>query len=156
MEHKEVFMDKNSSRSRLLPIVIIPVCGLLVLALCYAGYFAVYMFIESVFFPKDPTSVPAGIIRNAYTAALIAMYLLLLRTKTRDLIKAIVLFGPLTMLIIAVILALYLNPVFAIASTMAITIGCSYLLYRYKKSWFYYYVAALSMMAALFYAWPRG
>lgn len=153
---KEVFMEKNLSKSRLLPVVIIPVCGLFVLALSYAGYFAVYMFVESVFFPNNPTSVPAGTIRNTYTALLLAVYLLILRTKIRDLIKAIILIGPLTMLIIAINLAYYLKPVLAIASTLVIAICCSYLLYRYKKPWFYYYAAVLSVVAAIFYAWPRG
>lgn len=155
MDHKEVFMVENPSRSRILPIVFIPVCGLFVLALCYAGYFAVYMFIESLFYPNNPTSVPAGTIRNSYTVALIAIYLLLLRTKIRNLVKAIILFGPLTMLIIAVILALYETPVLAALSAMVIASCCIYLLYRYKKPWFYYYASALSVVAAIFYAWPR-
>lgn len=148
-------MEKDSSRSRLMPFVIIPVCGLLVLAICYAGYFAVYMFIESVFFSNNPTSVPAGIIRNSYTILLLAFYFLLLRTRIKDLIKALILIGPLTMLVIAANLALYLNSVLAVTSTMAIAIFCSYLLYRYKKPWFYYYAAALSVVAAIFYSWPR-
>ena len=149
-------MEKNLSRSSLLPIVIIPICGLLVLALCYAGYFAIYMFIESVFFPHNPTSVPAGTIRNAYTVFLLAIYWLIIRTKIRDLFKAIILVGPLTMLVIAVNLALYLKPVLAIASTLAIAICFCYLFYRYKKSWVYYYAAGFSVGAAIFYAWPRG
>jgi hypothetical protein len=156
MDHKEVFMEKSAVRSRLLPLVIIPVFGLFVLALCYAGYFAVYMFVESVFFPSDPMSVPAGTIRNSYTALLIAVYLLLLRIKIRDLAKAIILFGPLTMLIIALILALYKTPLLAALSAVVVTACCIYLLYRYKKPWFYYYAAALSVVAAIFYAWPRN
>ena len=155
MDRKEVFMVENPSRSKLLPLVIIPVLGLFVLALCYAGYFAVYMFIESLFYSNNPTSVPAGIIRNSYTAFLIAVYFLLLRTKIRDLAKAIILFGPLTMLIIALILALYKTPLLAALSALVVTACCIYLLYRYKKPWFYYYAAALSVVAAIFYAWPR-
>ena len=155
MDRKEVFMVENPSRSKLLPLVIIPVLGLLVLALCYAGYFAVYMFVESAFFSNDPMSVPAGIIRNSYTALLIAVYFLLLRTKIRDLAKAIILFGPLTMLIIALILSLYKTPLLAALSALVVTACCIYLLYRYKKPWFYYYAAALSVVAAIFYAWPR-
>lgn len=155
MDRKEVFMVENPSRFKLLPLVIIPVLGLLVLALCYAGYFAVYMFIESLFYPNNPTSVPAGIIRNSYTALLIAVYFLLHRTKIRDLAKAIILFGPLTMLIIALILALYKTLLLAALSALVVTTCCIYLLYRYKKPWFYYYAAALSVVAAIFYAWPR-
>lgn len=156
MDHKEGFMEKNLSRPSLLSIVIIPIFGLLVLALCYAGYFAVYMFVESVFFPNNPTAVPAGTIRNTYTVLLIALFLLIIRTRIRDLVKAIILVGPLTMLIIAVNLALYLKPVLAIASTLAITICFCYLLFRYKKPWYYYYAAGFSVGAAIFYAWPRG
>jgi len=133
MDFMEVFMNKNSSRSRLLPIVIIPVCGLLVLAICYAGYFAVYLLIESVFFSNDLTSVPAGIIRNGYTALLLAVYLIVFRKTISDLIKAIILFAAMTMVIIAVNLAFYLTPALAILSTLVIAICCTYLLYRYKK-----------------------
>lgn len=149
-------MKKNYNRSVLLSSVIIPIGGLLVLALCYIGYFAVYMFVESVFFPNDPTSVPAGIIRNSYAIVLLVIYLILLRTKISDLFKAIILIGPMTMLIIAVILALYLKPVLAVISTMAIAACCLFVLYKYKKPWFYYYAAAISVVAAIFYAWPRG
>src|SRR5690554_2124332 len=108
---------KSNNLSKLLSLVLIPTCGLLVLALCYLGYFAVYMFIESVFFTNNPASVPAGIIRSSYAIVLIAVYLLLLRTKLSDLIKTIILIGPMTMLIITVILTLYLTPVFAALST---------------------------------------
>ena len=149
-------MVENPSGSKLLPLVIIPVLGLFVLVLCYAGYFAVYMLIESQFYPNNPTSVPAGIIRNSYTALLIAVYFLLLRTKIRDLAKAIILLGPLTMLIIALILALYKTLLLAALSALVVTTCCIYLLYRYKKPWFYYYAAALSLVAAIFYAWPRN
>lgn len=151
-----IFMKKNHYSSVLLPSIIILACGLLVLALCYACYFAVYMFVESVFFSNDPTSVPAGIIRNSYAIVLLIIYLILLRTKIPDLSKAIILIGPMTMLIIAVNLVLYLKPVLAIISIVAITSCCIFLLYRYKKSWFYYYAATLSVLAAIFYAWPRG
>jgi len=149
-------MKNNNNHSKLLSSVLIPISGLLVLALCYIGYLAVYMFIESVFFTNNPTSVPAGIIRNSYTIVLIAVYLILLRTKISDRFKAIILIGPMTMLIIAVILALYLTPVLAVISTMVIAVCCFFLLYKYKKPWIFYYAAAISVVAAIFYAWPRA
>ena len=149
-------MKNNNNHSTLLSSVLIPIGGLLVLALCYIGYFAVYMFIESVFFTNNPTSVPAGIIRNSYTIALIAVYMILLRTKLSDRFKAIILIGPMTMLIIAMILALYLTPVLAVISTMAIAACCFFLLYKYKKPWIYYYATGISVVAAIFYAWPRA
>jgi len=136
--------------------LLIPVGGLLVLAICYLGYFAVYMLIESVFFPGDPTSVPAGIIRNSYAMALLVLYLALLRTTVSDLIKATIYIGPVTMLIVAVILALYLTPVLAALSTIAIAVCCIILLYTYKKPWIYYYATAIAIVVAVAYAWPRA
>jgi len=149
-------MKKDDYSSSLPPWVIIPFGGLLVLALCYIGYFAVYMLIESVFFPNAPTSVPAGIIRNSYTVVLLLLYFALFRTKISDLIKAIIFIGPMTMLIIAVILAFYLTPVVAAVSTAAIAVCCLFLLYRYKKPWIYYYAAAISVVVGIAYAWPRA
>ena len=148
------FMKNNHARSVILSSVLIPIGGLLVLALCYIGYFAVYMFVESIFFPNDPTSVPAGIIRNSYAILLVAVYLILLHTKISDFFKAILLIGPMTMLIIAAILALYVTPFLAMAPIVAITVCCLFLLYKYKKPWFFYYAAAISVVAAMIYAWP--
>ncbi len=103
-------MKKESSRSLILPLFAVPIGGLLTLGICYLLYFALYMFVETQFFAANPMSVPAGIIRNSFTAALILLYLLLLRTKIPDLLKAILLIGP----------------------------------------------VAISVAAAIFYAWPRS
>lgn len=149
-------MKKDCFRSVLLPLVIIPVGGLLILAICYMLYFAIYMFVESSFFPNDPTSVPAGIIRNSYALALFVLYLALLRVKIPDLLKATIFIGPMVMLIIATILALYQTKVLAAVSTIVIAICSIFLLYRYKKSWIYYYAAVISVLTAIVYAWPRA
>lgn len=149
-------MENNHARNILLPLVMIPLGGLVVLALCYIGYFAVYMFVESTFFPNDPTSVPAGVIRNSYAVVLFILFLALLRTRRSDLFQAIIFVGPMAMLIVAAILALYLTPTLAAASAAAIAVCCLFLLYRYKKPWIYYYAAAISVVVATAYAWPRG
>lgn len=149
-------MKKLYDNSKLLTFFLVPIAGLVVLAFCYVGYFAAYMFAETVFFPNIPTSVPAGIIRNSYALCLLVIYLFLLRTKIFELSKAIILIGPVTMVIIAVNLAFYLQPFFAIVSTSVIAICCLFLIKKYKKPWVYYYAIAISTIAAIFYAWPRG
>lgn len=149
-------MVKNNFRSVLIPLVIILAGGLLILATGYMLYYALYMFVETTFFPNDPTSVPAGIIRNSYAAALFVLFMILLRTKISELLKATILIGPMTMLIIAAILAFYENQVLAIAATVVIAVGCIFLLYRYKKPWIYYYAAAISVVVAIAYAWPKA
>lgn len=149
-------MKKNTLKSILAPLILIPLGGLLILAACYLLYGVIYNLVETVFFPNDPQLVPAGIIRNSYSAALIALILALMRTKLSDLLKSIILIGPLTTLIIAAILAFYMQPALAIGATALIAGVCVYLLHRYQKPWLYYYATAITVLAGIFYAWPRG
>ncbi len=149
-------MNKINIRSVLLPLAVIPVGGLVLLAISYLGYFAAYMLVESVFFSNDPTSVPAEAIRIFFALVLLVLYLALLRTKASELSKATVIVGPLTMIIIAAVLGLYLKPALALAAAVAIACCCIFLLYRYKKPWMYYYAAAISFVVAITYAWPRA
>ena len=100
-------MKRDYCRSILLPLVIIPVGGLVILGICYLLYAVVYNLVESLFFSNDPTSVPAGIIRQSYAVALVILYLVFLRTKVSDLPKATILTGPMATIIIAAILAFY-------------------------------------------------
>jgi glycosyltransferase involved in cell wall biosynthesis len=78
------------------------------------------------------------------------------RTKIPDLGKAILLIGPVAMLVIAVTLALYEKLYLVIAGITPVTAFCIFLMYRYKKAWFYYYAVAIAVAAAIFYAWPRS
>jgi len=148
-------MKKESSRSVLLPLIIVPVGGLLTLGICYVLYFALYMLVETQFFAANPAMVPAGIIRNSYAAAVLVLCLVLLRTRMPDLLKAIVFVGPMALVLIALILAFYETLVLVIAAIAAVAACCIFLIYKYKKAWFFYYAAAISVAAAIFYAWPR-
>ncbi|MDD4493757.1 MAG: hypothetical protein PHV32_05335 [Eubacteriales bacterium] len=149
-------MKKESFRSILLKLLIIPVGSILVLIICYALYYAVFLFAESVLFRNNPNVMPVGIIRNLYAVVLAVIYFALFRAKITDIIKAIILAAPLAMLIVAAILALYITPVLAVVVTAAIAICCFLLLYRHKKSWVYYYSAAVAVAIAIAYAWPRS
>jgi hypothetical protein len=149
-------MKKDYCCSVLLPLVLITVGGLLTLAICYLLYFGVYTLVETVFYPNKPTAVPAGIIRTSYCVALLALYLVLLRTKLSDLFKATIFIGPMTMLVITAILVFYETKAFAAAAIVAIALSCMFLLYRVNKPWIYYYAAAASVLVAIIYAWPQA
>lgn len=149
-------MKINNFRSIVIPLFIIPVGGILILGICYLLYFGVYQFVETLFFLKDPTSVPAGIIRNSYAAALLIFYWALFRTKLSELLKATILIGPMTTILIAAILAFYENITLAIAVIVVITALCIFLLHRFKKPWIYYYATAVTVVAAIAYAWPKA
>jgi hypothetical protein len=148
-------VKKDYFRSVLLPLIIIPVGGLLTLGACYLLYYFVYNFVESRFFPTDPTSVPADIIRRAYAVSLLVLYLVLLRTKVSDLFRATILVGPVAMVVTTAILALYEKPALAMVAIVVIVAVCVFLLYRYKKPWVYYYAIAATVLAAIALAWPE-
>jgi hypothetical protein len=147
-------MKKSRFRSVLLPLIVIPVGGVLVLAVCFFLYYGVYLFIENVAFLNDPSAMPAGTVRNFYALALVVLLPVLMRTRLPDLLKAIILFGPLATLIIAGILRFYQIPALAIAITVAIAACSVFLVYRYRKPWFFYYAIALTVLAGIAYAWP--
>lgn len=149
-------MEKSRFRSVLLPLIVIPVGGLLVLAVCFLLYYGVYMFIENMFFLNDPSAMPAGTVRNSYALALVVLLPVLMRTRLPDLLKAIILIGPVATLIIAGILRFYQIPALAIAITVAIAACSVFWVYRYRKPWFYYYAIALTVFAGIAYAWPRA
>ncbi len=149
-------MKKEGSRSNWLPWVIIPLGGLLVLGICYllflltnhlARYLAVYI---------NPSSMPPFIVRRVFAVVLMALYVVLLRTKFSDILKSTILVGPMGILFSTAMITLYQKPAWAIAVTLVILAVSIFLLYRSKKPWFYYYAVAIALVISAFLAWPRA
>jgi hypothetical protein len=118
-------------------------------------YALLYNLLESMFYPNDPFSFPAGALRSIFAVTLVLLYLLLLRTRLSDLLKAILLSGPLAAVVITVGHALYEYPAVSIPAMFVTIVLCGLLLYRFKKPWLYYYAGAIASLVALAYAWPR-
>ena len=148
-------MAKGGFRSLAVPLIVIPLGGLLMMALTFVLYAVIYNLLESLFFPNDPLSFPAGAFRRAFAVVLVLLYLLLSRKSLSDLPKAILLTGPLSVVIITVGHALYENPAVSILAMFVAIALCGFLLYRFKKPWIYYYAGAVASLVALAYAWPR-
>lgn len=149
-------MKTDYFRSIVIPLFVIPIGGLLVLGICYLLYFGVYQLVETLFFLNNPTSVPAGTIRNSYAVVLCIVYWALSRTKLPELLKATIFIGPTTTILIAAILAFYENLTLIIAAIVVITALCIFLLHKLKKPWIYYYATAVTVVAAIAYAWPKA
>ena len=148
-------MKNESSRLAVFPLLLIPFGGLISLGIIYMLYFGVYMLIETTMYPNNSLDVPAGLIRNTFALVIFLIYLLFLRTKWSEPIKAAIGVGPVALVLIAVGLALYLKPVLSVVAVLIIAASYTTFLYRNKKPWFYYYAVALSVLAAIFYSWPR-
>lgn len=151
----EVNRRKNWLRSYGLPLLAIPVGGLMMIALTIALYMGLYLLLESWLFANNPQDFPADSLRKWSTVLLIGLYLVVARTKLPDILKAIFLTGPLAASIITTGHGLYSRPVVSIISMLVVAAFYGILLYLYKKPWFYYYAAALAVIAGMVYAWPR-
>ena len=149
-------MKKGYFHSVLVPLVLIPIGGLLALGICYLLYLFFYYFVELRFFPNSPTAVPADIIRRTYAVVLVINYLALLRIKMADIIKATLLVGPMGMVITIAILTFYEIPALAIAVTVVLVAVSIFFVYKYKKPWFYYYAIIATILASIALTWPEA
>jgi len=151
----EVTTGKSWFRTYGLPLLVIPIGGLIMIVLTLAIYLGLYLLLESLFYSSNPQEFPAGILRIGCTIALVGLYLVFLRTRLPDLFKAIFLAGPLTAFIITTGHALSARPLVSIIAMFAVAVACGILLYLYKKPWIYYYAAAVAATVGMIYAWPR-
>lgn len=146
---------KSWLRSFGLPLLAIPIGGLIMIALTLAIYLGLYLLLESLFYSNNPQEFPAGILRIGCSIALVGLYLVALRTRLPDLLKAIFLTGPLAAAIITTGHALSARPVVSIIAMFGVAVVCGILLYWFKKPWIYTYAGALATVVGIFYAWPR-
>lgn len=148
-------MKKNRFRSVVLPAILIPVGGLIMMALTFVVYALLYNLLERSFFPNDPQSFPADIFRRVFAVILVLLYLLLLRTRLPELVKAILLTGPLAAATITLGFMQYQNPIISVMIMVLAGAICAVLLKLTKRPWTYYYAAAVAVVVAIFYAYPR-
>ena len=149
-------MKKEGFRSTLLPLVIIPIGGLLALGVCYLLFLLINNFFEFRLFSANPSEVPVFIIRRVLAQLLLVLYLGFLCTKAPDLLKSTILVGPLGFLTTTAILTFYEKQAWAIAVTAVIAAVSAFLVYRSKKPWFYYYAIAITIVVSVALAWPRA
>jgi hypothetical protein len=137
--------------SNLMIILLFPLAGLVLLVICFLTYFGVFSLFRFIIKER----MPVGFIRQMFAMALVLMYLLIYRFKFSDKVKAILMIGPLGTLIITVILTFYQNIPLFVSLVAAVVIVVIYLIYRFKKPWYFYYATVLALLAALAYGWPR-
>lgn len=148
-------MAKGSFRSLAIPLIAIPLGGLFMMALTFVVYALLFNLLETWFFPNNSLGFPADTFRRNFALTLVLLYLLLMRGRLPDLLKAILLTAPLSTVIITVGHAFYMRPTVSISAMFVTVILCGLLLLRFKKPWVYYYAGAVASLVALVYAWPR-
>ena len=147
-------MKNERFRSTLLPLLVIPSGGLLALGMSYLIFFLINNLGESLFFPTTPTAMPVFIVRRVYAMLLMILYLVLIRNRMPDLLKATILVGPLGFLTTTAILTYYEKLTLAIVAILVIAAVSAFLVYRIKKPWFYYYAVAITVLVSVALSWP--
>jgi hypothetical protein len=147
-------MKKEGFRSTLLPLLVILGGGLLALGICYLIFLLINNLGESLFFPTTPTAMPVFIVRRVYAMLLMILYLVLIRNRMPDLLKATILVGPLGFLTTTAILTYYEKLTLAIVAILVIAAVSAFLVYRIKKPWFYYYAVAITVLVSVALSWP--
>ncbi len=147
-------MKKEGFRSTLLPLLVILGGGLLALGICYLIFLLINNLGESLFFPTTPTAMPVFIVRRVYAMLLMILYLVLIRNRMPDLLKATILVGPLGFLTTTAILTYYEKLTLAIVAILLIAAVSAFLVYRIKKPWFYYYAVAITVLVSVALSWP--
>ena len=149
-------MKNERFRSTFLPLLVITAGGLLALAVCYLLFLLIINLGESLFFSANPQSAPVYIIRRVFAVILLVLYLALLFTKYPDLAKAAILVGPLGFLTTTAILTFYQKPVWAALVTIVIAAISTFVIFRSKKPWLFYYATAITVLVSVLLAWPEA
>lgn len=148
-------MKNDRFRQVILPAVLILMGGLVLMALTWLFYALLYNLLERRVFPNDPGAFPANTFRAVFAVALVILYLLLLRTRLPDLVKAILLCAPLAAVTITLGFTRYQQPLVAVIIMVLAGVICAILLKLAKKPWIYFYAAALTSIIAIVYDYPR-
>jgi hypothetical protein len=141
--------------SNWIPIVVIPLGGIVMLGLVFLGYLALNVFTETVIYGGNYQLVKVDFLRRSFAIFVMLVYFTLEWTKWPDWIKATILVGPFTMILITIILQYYQNMTLALMGVSILVIISVLIIQRVKKPWFYYYAIGISVLASLLYGWPR-
>jgi len=145
---------KKTWHSILLPILVILTGGILLVAISWLVYLGITLAVEALFYAENPTALPQDTIRILSTLLLCLLYFFFLKFKTPELVKATLLVGPLSTVLITLILRNYLRIDLVLISLFVVSAVVVLILIRQKKAWFYFVATGYSLLLAVLYAWP--
>lgn len=139
----------------ILPGLIISVCGVILVALSWLTYFGLYLGLESLFYPNNPQAFPADTLRSSTALILMIIYLLIARIRMPHILKATLFVAPLSVFIIAIILAFYKSYLMIIVIPLELIAIVLFVLFNTHKTWHYYFATFVAVVLAFVYGWPR-
>lgn len=147
---------KETHKQVIVQLVIILVIGLLSIGLFWLAYAGIYLALESLLFPNDPTALPTDLLRWIASISVFVLYIGLLFMKVKPFIKAVASIAPNAVIMIAIVLAYYSRPfIFLLLVAVFVAIQVIIMINR-KVAWYFYTALGYSTFLGLLYAWPRA
>ncbi len=144
-------MEKESHRKIIITMIQITLAGIVLMGLAYALYALFHIIITRISFAVAATAIPTAYTRAVFALIMVLAYWLVSRTHWKDLYKAACLTVPTAALILAAGIGLYLWPAVAWAAKLVIIAFIALFLIKTKKTWMYFYAAAIAALVALIY-----
>ena len=148
-------MTAKPLKTVVVPVLCITLFGVLMLAASFMLYYGFYLFVERFFYAGQTQNVRTDLLRRLFAVLYGCLYLLLHRINKWELAKATLMVGPLGTIVVTIVLSYYTRMHLALLYSgifLALVIA---FLYLFKKPWYYYYAIVVTLVPALWYAWPR-
>ncbi len=137
-----------------IPTICILLGGIFIVAIAWMIYLGIYLSLEALFYPTNPQAVPADYIRIVCAVLFILSYLFILRSHASQTMKAMIFVGPLTTLVITLILSFYTHLILVSILLAVMVILILGLIRHYKRGWVFYLATLYSLLLGVAYALP--
>lgn len=148
-------MSTPNFRLYFIPALTITLGGIIMIGVTWLGYYGIYLFLEQVVYGANYQLIRIDLLRNFAALGFALIMIPFLKLKTNHLLKAVIITGPLAGLMIAVVLAFYLDMLLALFIIGMLNIAVVFANQHFNGPWYYYYSAFISTIVSLLYAWPR-
>ena len=144
-------MKKDTLRSNAILILEITLAGFALMALAYSLYVLFHLIIQRSVFAAAAIVIPTVYTRFVFALIMVLGYWFVLRSKIKDLFKALAATVPTGSLILAAGIGLYQWPTVALAAKLLVLALIVLYLYMSKKPWIYFYAVAFAALLAIIY-----
>ncbi|MEA4889005.1 MAG: hypothetical protein VB070_06050 [Clostridiaceae bacterium] len=144
-------MEKESHRKIIIPMIQITLAGIVLMGLAYTLYALLHIIVTRVSLAVAATAIPTAYTRAVFALIMVLAYWLVSRTHWKDLYKSACLTVPTASLILAAGIGLYQWPAAAWAAKLVMLAFIMLFLYKARKTWMYFYAAAIAALVAMIY-----
>lgn len=124
--------------------------SILALVSSFLFYYLLFLFFEQII-DREHSYHFVSFLRMGYGIVWMLIGIILLCSKLKNWMKACMVTGSLTTLMVTIGAEFYQTPIIPILIAIFLTILILFLLYKQKKQWYYYYCLGISILSFLLY-----